>query len=89
MQKSSSRHHEESHAEKKFHASKIHRGNLKNAKAPDLVGELGKTVPAIKKFSRDNWKMIAMLSAGISVIAAATYIYFYQEEPSTSPNRHH
>ena len=89
MQKSSSLQRKESHAEKKFHASKIHRGNLANPQSQEFATEIGKTMPALKKFSRESWKMIAMLSAGITVIAAGAYIYFNQEESSSSPNRHH
>ena len=89
MEKSSYRYREESHPEKKPHASKVLRGKLANAKVQEFVTELGKTMPAIKKFSRENWQMIAMLSAGISVIAAGAYIYFNQEKPSHTRNRNH
>ncbi len=36
------------------------------------------TFPAIKKFSRENWKQIALVSAGVSILAIGAFMYFNQ-----------
>ncbi len=59
----------------------------KNVNAQNFVAEIDKALPAIKKFSHDNWKQIAMVSAGISVLAAGAYLYFNQETKKPAHTR--
>lgn len=47
--------------------------------AHQFVGQFRKTtLPAIKKFSRENWRTIALVSAGVSIVAIGAFMYFNQ-----------
>ena len=39
-----------------------------------------KTLPKIEKFTRENWKQIAVITAGAAVLAAGIYMYFSKDD---------
>ncbi len=87
MQKSDYRYREEPRQGKKNHNTTPLNGLLKgNEGAQILVSEISKALPAIKKFSRENWKLIALAGAGITVVALGAYFYFNQENESATRN---
>ncbi len=55
-------------------------------KAQELIGEAEqyitrfsrRALPAIKKFSRENWKTIALVGAGVSIVTVGAFMYFGQ-----------
>lgn len=54
-----------------------------------FLAEVTKAIPNIKKFSRKNWKQIALFSAGLTILAGGVYLYSNQQKRSPSQSLHH
>ncbi len=90
MDKTEYRYREEpSRGKKGLDTASLNGSKTSGEKAQELVAEVSKALPAIKKFSRENWRTIAMVSAGISVIAAGAYFYFNHQKSETTTRAHH
>ncbi len=89
MDKSANRNHGKTRSERRANPTPI-TGLISDAKkAEAFVADIGLSMPAIRKFSRQNWKQIALVSAGISVLAAGAYFYFSQQKKTASKVVHH
>lgn len=47
-----------------------------NLDAREFIGDLGKAIPKITKFSRENWKQIALVGGALAVVGFGAYTFF-------------
>ena len=89
MDKSSNRNHGKSRSERHSNPTPVTGIITDVVKAEELIADFGRGMPALRRFTRKNWKQIAMISAGVSVLAVGAYFYFNQKNRAVSQITHH
>ncbi len=60
-----------------------------NLDAKEFIGDLGKSLPKIAKFSRDNWKQIAFIGGAVAVVPLGADTYLGADKISSTGDTQH